>query len=88
MSHEAVQFYPLEEEYLISNRFLIFAEWIIGFVEFAICVSPGEMNGIVIRVLNGDTGCKVSNNFEEFSEKYLEDSMDIYAPNEAVVQLL
>ena len=66
----------------------MFAEWIIGFVEFAICVSPGEMNGIVIRVLDGDTGCKVSRNFEEFSEKYIEDSMDIYVPNEDAVRLL
>lgn len=60
-----------------SSRYFVFGSWVLGLLDFAICLDPLVSNGEVVSVR--DSLHVVATTFTEFAELYVTDSPKIYA---------
>ena len=84
---EGFEFYALSKQKIIGSGYLVFCGWPYGFIEYAICATNSEKNGIVVQLIDDDRGYFLAKDFSEFISLYLEDSSRLYAPGTEVVAL-
>jgi hypothetical protein len=85
---EGFEFYPLNKEYLIGKKYLIFSYWAIGLIEYAICIDETENNGIVIQTIDRDRGCFLAKNFNEFISLYLTNDDALFFTTGEILSLI
>lgn len=84
---EGFVFYPLAPEHLISSRYLIFAHWWLGLIDYAICLDPLRDHGKVVIVVDSTTGRFLAEDFSSFVGKYLSNMLCLYSGGPEVVSL-
>ncbi|WP_431288350.1 SMI1/KNR4 family protein [Roseateles chitinivorans] len=75
---QSFQFFPLRDEFLVHAGYLKFCEWLVGMVEYAICVDPKGPIGTVVRIYDDGLGGVVAASFTEFTALYLSDESELY----------
>ena len=84
---EGFEFYPLVEEHLITERYLVFCGWPNGFLKYALCVDKAIENGAVVQVIDEKRGYLLATNFLAVVSLYLADSELLYSAGSKVVSL-
>lgn len=84
---EGFEFYPLLEEHLITERYLVFCGWPNGFLKYALCVDKTAENGVVVQVIDEKRGYVLATDFLAFVSLYLADSSSLYSAGTDVVSL-
>ena len=84
---EGFEFHPLLEDYLITDRYLVFCSWPNGFLKYALCVENATTNGRVVQVIDEKRGYLLANNFLAFISFYLTDSELLYKAGNEVIAL-
>lgn len=85
---EGFEFYSLDKEYLIKEKYLIFSYWTIGLVEYAICVDKTENNGMIIQTIDRRVGCYLAKNFSEFISLYLANDEALFSTTGKLISLI
>lgn len=84
---QGFEFYPLAEEYLITDKYLVFCGWPTGFLKYALCVGKTAGNGVVVQVVDERRGYLLASNFLAFVSLYLADSELLYSVGSELVSL-
>ena len=84
---EGFEFYALSKQRIVGPGYSIFCGWPYGFIEYAICMTNSEKNGVVVQLIDDNRGYFLAKGFSDFISLYLENSSRLYAPGTEVVVL-